>query len=139
MSTRDENGAGGAECRFVIDPPPRSCHCECRRGPVGFGIHPIQLAPLRLHVWGPGSTMHKTDGRAALLWRLQGRQSMATCVLEPLAVGALLTVRQDDEVAFQETFPDAHLAEDRAEALRRRLEAKGWRLVPDVAERRRHA
>jgi hypothetical protein len=83
--------------------------------------------------------MHNTDGRTALLWRLQARQSTATCVLELLPVGAILTVRQDDEVVFQETFPDAHLAERRAEALCRRLEAKGWQAVPQAAERRRRA
>jgi hypothetical protein len=37
---------------------------------------------------------------------------------------------QDDDVVFHETFPDAHLAEARADALRARLEAKGWQSVP---------
>jgi hypothetical protein len=84
--------------------------------------------------------MHNTDDRAAIVWRLRARRTMAQCVLQPLAVGALLTVLQDDEVVLQETFPDEHLAEARAEALRRRLEAKGWRAVPlENSERRRRA
>jgi uncharacterized protein (DUF58 family) len=73
--------------------------------------------------------MHNSDGRVAILWRLGARHSVATCVLEPLPVGALLTLRQDDQVLFQEVFPDAQLAEARAAALRARLKAKGWRVI----------
>lgn len=85
--------------------------------------------------------MHKTDGRAAILWRLRARHTMATCVLQPLPVGALLTLLQDDDVVFNEAFPDAHLAEARAHALRARLEAKGWESVPiaDADRDRRRA
>ncbi|PYR89965.1 MAG: hypothetical protein DMF84_22260 [Acidobacteria bacterium] len=74
--------------------------------------------------------MHNTDDRAAILWRLRARHTTATCVLQPLAVGALLTLLQDDDVVFREAFPDAHLAEARARALRARLQGKGWHAVP---------
>jgi hypothetical protein len=85
--------------------------------------------------------MHNTGDRAMIVWRLRARHTVATCILEPLAVGALLVLRQDDEVVFQDMFPAAHLAEARAEALRKRLEAKGWRAVPmeDAEGRRRRA
>jgi hypothetical protein len=83
--------------------------------------------------------MHdNTDDRTAILWRLRARQTTAQCVVQPLPVGALLTLLQDDEVVFQETFPDTRLAERRADALRSRLEAKGWRIVSvERLERRR--
>jgi hypothetical protein len=74
--------------------------------------------------------MHNTDGRATTLWRLRARHTIATCVLQVLPVGALLTLRQDDDVVFHEAFPDTTLAEARARALRARLEAKGWQTVP---------
>jgi hypothetical protein len=82
--------------------------------------------------------MHNTDDRPAILWRLRARQTTAHCVLQPLPVGALLTLRQDDDIVLQEIFPDTHLAERRAVALRSRLEAKGWRIVlVEGADRRR--
>jgi hypothetical protein len=77
--------------------------------------------------------MDNRDGRAATLWRLRARHTTAQCVLQPLPVGALLTLLQDNEVVFHETFPDTQLAEARADALRTRLEAKGWRAVPITA------
>lgn len=76
--------------------------------------------------------MQNSDDRAETLWRLRARHSTVHCVLQPLAVGALLTLLQDDDVVLHETFPDAHLAEARANALRARLEAKGWQVVPPV-------
>ena len=74
--------------------------------------------------------MYNIDHRDQILWRLRARHTTTHCVLQPLAVGALLTLLQDDDVVLQETFPDAHLAGTRADALRARLEAKGWRAVP---------
>lgn len=74
--------------------------------------------------------MDNTDARAAILWRLRARHTTAHCVLQLLPVGALLTMLQDDDIVFRETFPDARLAEARADALRGRLEAKGWQPVP---------
>jgi hypothetical protein len=71
-----------------------------------------------------------TDGRAAIIWRLRARQTTAHCVLQEMAVGALLTLFQDEDVISSEAFPDIHLAEARAHALRARLEAKGWKAVP---------
>jgi hypothetical protein len=79
--------------------------------------------------------MDTKDDRAATLWRLRARHTTAECVLQPLPVGALLTLLQENEVVFHETFPDMQLAEVRAEALRVRLEAKGWRAVPITTSR----
>ena len=74
--------------------------------------------------------MHSTGDRATILWRLRARHTETTCVLDRLPVGALLTLQQDDQVVLQDTFPDVHLAVARANALRARLQAKGWRAVP---------
>jgi hypothetical protein len=71
-----------------------------------------------------------TDGRAAIIWRLRARHTTAHCILEKLSVGALLTLLQDEDVISREAFPDVLLAEARADALRARLEAKGWTPVP---------
>ena len=84
--------------------------------------------------------MHSTGDRATILWRLRARHTETMCVLEALPVGALLTLQQDGEIVLQDTFPDVHLATTRADALRARLEAKGWRAVPlERTERRRRA
>jgi hypothetical protein len=71
-----------------------------------------------------------TDDRAAIIWRLRARHTTAHCVLQQLPVGALLTLFQDEDVISREAFPDVHLAEARADALRARLEAKGWKALP---------
>jgi hypothetical protein len=67
------------------------------------------------------------DSRQDVLWRLQGRRSMAKCVLRAESAWTELVVLQDEEVALREYFPDEDSARSRAVALHERLLEKGWR------------
>lgn len=60
------------------------------------------------------------------LWRLQARRSVVKCVVEN-ENRAELVLLQDEEVAHREQFCDEYSARHRAEALRARLVAGGWR------------